>query len=53
MKDPEFLADGKKMQADISPTPGEDVQAIIARAYATPKAVVDHAKRLVTPVTRN
>jgi tripartite-type tricarboxylate transporter receptor subunit TctC len=52
MKDPTFLAEGKKIQADITPTNGEDVQAIIARAYATPKAVVERAKRLVTPAIK-
>ncbi len=52
MKDPEFLADGKVMQAEISPTSGEDTQALIARAYATPPAIVERARRLVTPAAK-
>jgi tripartite-type tricarboxylate transporter receptor subunit TctC len=52
MKDPEFLADGKKIQADITPTTGEDVQSIISTAYTTPKKVVDRAKRLLTPAAK-
>jgi tripartite-type tricarboxylate transporter receptor subunit TctC len=52
MKDPEFLADGKTMQAEISPTSGVDTQALIAKAYATPAAVVDRAKKLVTPAAK-
>jgi tripartite-type tricarboxylate transporter receptor subunit TctC len=52
MKDPSFLDEGKKMQADITPTTGENAQAIIARAYATPKSVVERAKRLLTPANK-
>jgi tripartite-type tricarboxylate transporter receptor subunit TctC len=46
MKDPEFLAEAAKMQADISPTTGEDVQELVARIYATPQPVIDRAKKL-------
>jgi tripartite-type tricarboxylate transporter receptor subunit TctC len=46
MKDPEFLAEGAKMQADISPSTGEEVQALMARIYATPQPVIDRAKKL-------
>ena len=45
MKDPEFMAEGAKMQADISPTSGENVQNIIAQIYATPQPVVDRVKK--------
>lgn len=49
MKDPEFLAQAAKMQADINPTNGEDVQQLVARIYATPQQVIDHAKVLLNP----
>ena len=52
MKDPEFLADGKTMQAEISPTSGADAQALIAKAYATPRDVVERAKKLITPAAK-
>ena len=40
------------IQAEISPTSGEDVQKIITRLYATPKAVVERARRLLEPQTK-
>ncbi len=52
MTDPDFLADGKMMQAEISPSTGEDTQALIAKAYATPQAVVDRARKLITPAAK-
>jgi len=39
------MAEGVKMQADISPTSCENVQNIIARIYATPQPVVDRVKK--------
>ena len=52
MTDPEFLADGKTMQAEISPTSGVDAQALIAKVYATPRDVVERAKKLITPAAK-
>ncbi len=52
MIDPEFLADGKTMMAEISPLTGEESQALVARAYATPRDVVERAKSLVTPAAK-
>jgi tripartite-type tricarboxylate transporter receptor subunit TctC len=52
MKDPEFLADGKTMQAEISPTSGAEAQALIAKVYATPRDVVERAKKLITPAAK-
>jgi tripartite-type tricarboxylate transporter receptor subunit TctC len=49
MKDPEFLAAAAKMQADIYPTTGEDVQELVAHIYATPQPVIDRAKMLLNP----
>ena len=47
MKDPQFLAEGLKMQAELSPTTGARVQEVVGRLYATPKPVVDRAKSLI------
>jgi tripartite-type tricarboxylate transporter receptor subunit TctC len=52
LKDPALLEEGRLIQAEISPTPGEEVQKIIARLYATPKPVVDRAKKLLEPTTK-
>ncbi len=49
MKDPALLEEGRTIQAEISPTSGEEVQKIITRLYATPKPVVDRAKKLLEP----
>jgi tripartite-type tricarboxylate transporter receptor subunit TctC len=43
-KDPAFLAEAAKMQLDVSPSSGEEVQAFVTRMYASPKAVVERAK---------
>jgi tripartite-type tricarboxylate transporter receptor subunit TctC len=45
MKDPEFLAEAAKMQADIQPTTGEDVQKLVTRLYSTPKPVIERVKK--------
>jgi tripartite-type tricarboxylate transporter receptor subunit TctC len=47
--DPEFLAEAKQMQADISPMRGEDVQRLVAEIYATPSPIVARAKRFFAP----
>ena len=49
MRDPELLAEAAKLQADIAPTKGEDVQDIVARIYATPRPVIDRVKKYFAP----
>lgn len=44
MKDPEFLADAKKLKLDINPLPGAKVQEIVDELYDTPPALVKKAK---------
>jgi tripartite-type tricarboxylate transporter receptor subunit TctC len=41
MKDPEFVADASKIQADI-----------MRRAYETPRAVVERAKKYIAPINK-
>lgn len=41
LKDPELLADAKKMRVTINPQSGDEVQALMAKLYATPKDIVD------------
>ena len=40
MRDGEFLAEARKLNADIEPVSGEDTQAAIAGILATPKPVI-------------
>jgi tripartite-type tricarboxylate transporter receptor subunit TctC len=43
--DPKFLAEAKAMRADIAPTSGEDVQKLVSEIYATPRPIVERAKK--------
>jgi len=49
MKDPQFLADAEKMRISITPLPGTKVQELVARLYATPKALIERAKIVIKP----
>ncbi|MEA2936718.1 MAG: hypothetical protein QOC56_222, partial [Alphaproteobacteria bacterium] len=46
MTDPEFLADAAKIQADVQPSSGEDVQKLVTRIYQTPRPVVERTKKI-------
>ncbi len=46
MKDKEFLADAARMRTDIDPIDGKAVEAVLARIYATPKAVIKRVKEI-------
>ncbi len=45
MKDPGFLKEAEAMQADVNPSTGEEVQELVVKLYATPKAVVERTKK--------
>jgi tripartite-type tricarboxylate transporter receptor subunit TctC len=47
--DPKFLADADTVRIAISPLSGAKVQEIVAKLYATPKAIVDRAKQVIKP----
>jgi tripartite-type tricarboxylate transporter receptor subunit TctC len=49
MADPQFRADAAKMRVDVSPLPGATVQKLIESFYATPRAVVEQARRAIRP----
>jgi tripartite-type tricarboxylate transporter receptor subunit TctC len=44
LRDAKFLADAAKADIDINPVDGAKVQDLIARLYATPQDIVEHAK---------
>lgn len=47
MKDPGLIADARKQNLDLSPVTGDEMAAIIAKAYRTPETVVAKARALV------
>ena len=46
--DPDFLADAEKMQLEVHPVSGEDVQKLIAEIYRTPAGIAKKAAQLLT-----
>ena len=48
MKDPEFLAEAKKLDLDINPVSGKAIDKLLAELYATPKDVLVKAGQAVT-----
>jgi tripartite-type tricarboxylate transporter receptor subunit TctC len=49
MQDPQFLADAEKMRIDVSALPGAKVQELVRQLYATPKEIVEQAKKAIRP----
>ncbi|HSR55107.1 MAG TPA: tripartite tricarboxylate transporter substrate-binding protein [Alphaproteobacteria bacterium] len=47
MKDPAYLADAKKRRLDIAPLTGEEIDALIAEVYKTPKSVVERVREIL------
>ncbi len=49
MQDKQFLEDAEKMRVDIDPLSGAKVQEVVAKLYATPKDIVERAKKAIRP----
>lgn len=49
MADPEFLADARRVGAEITYRDGPAVTRIVTTLYVTPKAVLDRAKKVFEP----
>jgi tripartite-type tricarboxylate transporter receptor subunit TctC len=47
MKDPEFLAEAWQLKLAIEPESGEELEALIRKAYATPTPIVERIGRLI------
>ena len=47
MADPQFLADAEKSRVDIEPLSGAKVQEVIAKLYATPRDIVERARKSI------
>jgi tripartite-type tricarboxylate transporter receptor subunit TctC len=48
VQDEELLAEAKKMRVEVRPLAGEDMQALVTRIYATPRAIVDRTREALT-----
>src|SRR5206468_11981268 len=49
MKHPEFVAEAEKLQLEIEPLNAAEIERLLARAYATPKPIVQQAAELLEP----
>jgi tripartite-type tricarboxylate transporter receptor subunit TctC len=49
MTDPEFLAEAAKAQLEIEPLNANEIEALLAQAYATPREIVRQAAELIEP----
>jgi tripartite-type tricarboxylate transporter receptor subunit TctC len=47
MKDPEFLKDAAKLNFEVNPVYGEQLQAVVAKVLSTPKELAARAKPLL------
>jgi tripartite-type tricarboxylate transporter receptor subunit TctC len=52
LADPEFRADADKAQLEIEPLTAGEIEALLAMAYASPRAIVQKAAALVEPSGR-
>ena len=47
-RDPEYLEEARKLQIEVSPLPGGEMQAILARAAATPRPLVERYRTILS-----
>ena len=43
--DPELLAEAKRINLDIAPLSGREVESLVAKAYTTPAAIIEKARQ--------
>jgi tripartite-type tricarboxylate transporter receptor subunit TctC len=48
LRDANLLAEAKRETLDVAPVSAQEVDALLAEAYATPKAVADKAAKATT-----
>jgi hypothetical protein len=44
-RDPEIIAEAARMQLDIDALSGDEVQAEVAKAFTTPRNIVERARQ--------
>ncbi len=47
LKDPEFMAEAKRLDIELDPIVGEEMQKLVVRAISTPPHVVERMKKLL------
>jgi tripartite-type tricarboxylate transporter receptor subunit TctC len=47
MKDPDFIADARKMQLEVNPVSGAEIDRLLTEIYATPKDVIEKARAAI------
>ena len=47
MKDPDFIAEAKLRKFSLDPEDGEQLEALVKKAYATPKPIIDRIATLI------
>jgi hypothetical protein len=47
MKDPEFIAETRQRKLELDPESGEELEAVIKKAYATPKPIIERIGKLI------
>ncbi len=52
LKDAEFIAEAAKLQLEIEPLGGEQIDRLLAKAYGSPKSIVQRAVALLEPPGR-
>ncbi len=52
LRDPELLAEGKKLSLDIDPMPGAEVEKVVANLYKTPADVVAEVRAIMKPTQK-
>jgi tripartite-type tricarboxylate transporter receptor subunit TctC len=51
--DPDYLAEAKRLQMEIEPMTGADMQALLERAYGRPQNIISRATALILPPNIN
>jgi len=46
LKDPAFLADAEKLQMEVDPLTGAEIEALLKTAYSAPRPIVQRAAQL-------
>jgi len=47
LKDPAFLADAEKLQMEVDPLTGAEIETLLKNAYSAPRPIVQRAAQLV------
>ena len=50
MTDKEFLAEANQRGLEIDPTPGAEIEGLVARLYATPAPIVERVRKVFAQV---